>query len=324
MYAAVARWRRRYYEASPHRQHRLSRPVISVGNIAVGGRAKTPLAAYLARRLQALGERPSILSRGYARADAPDGVVIVRDPGGMRADLARSGDEPLMLARRFPGVAILVSPDRHLAGVLAEHHFGCTVHVLDDGFQHFQLHRDVDLVAVAPWDVQPARRFPIGRLREPLDALDSADAFVALDGAELESLAGGRPVFRGVRHHGAVCVEDPSGRRRETAPTRAVAFAGIAQPALFFRSLADAGWEIVRELRFRDHHRYTAADLTAIFSAARQSGAAMVVTTEKDLVRLLPFRPFPVAIGYPPLTVGIEPPASFDDWLRARLEDARR
>ena len=140
-YAAAARRRRERYARRPDLRIRLRRPVVSVGNLAVGGRGKTPLVATLARLLLEAGERPAILSRGYGRTRPEDGVVVVRDPDGIRADLARSGDEPLMLARQLPGVSILVSGDRYLAGRLAEHHFGSTVHVLDDGFQHLQLDR---------------------------------------------------------------------------------------------------------------------------------------------------------------------------------------
>ena len=112
VYAAVARGRRQYYARHPHLQRSLSRPVISIGNLAVGGRAKTPLAALVAARLRDMGERPAILSRGYARKNVADGVVVVRDPRGMRADLDRAGDEPLMLARQLDGVAVLVSSSR--------------------------------------------------------------------------------------------------------------------------------------------------------------------------------------------------------------------
>src|SRR4029079_673005 len=97
------------------------------------------------------------------------GVVAVRAPGGIRADLDRAGDEPLMLARQLEGVAVLVSSSRHLAGRLAEHHFGCTVHVLDDGVQHFAVARDADLVIVSSKDVERPATLPPGRLREPLD-----------------------------------------------------------------------------------------------------------------------------------------------------------
>ena len=143
-----------------------------------------------------MGERPAILSRGYGRRDAADGVVVVRDPGGIRSDLDRAGDEPLMLARQLEGVAVLVCPDRHLAGRLAEHHFGCTVHVLDDGFQHFALRRDADIVVVTredlpPPDVdRPPKTLPTGRLREPIDVLAAADALIQLQAGGWELATG--------------------------------------------------------------------------------------------------------------------------------------
>src|ERR687890_667778 len=106
VYAAAARRRRRYYAIRPHLRRMLSGPVISIGNIAVGGRAKTPLVALVARRLRDMGERPAILSRGYGRRDVADGVVVVRDPWGIRADIDRAGDEPLMLARNLDGMSV--------------------------------------------------------------------------------------------------------------------------------------------------------------------------------------------------------------------------
>jgi tetraacyldisaccharide 4'-kinase len=120
LYAAVMRRRREFYAARPDLRRRLRKPVISVGNIAVGGRGKTPTVAFLAKLLVERGERPAILSRGYARRVADDGVVVVRDRERILVDLARAGDESLMLARQLDGVPVLVAVDRHLAGVLAE------------------------------------------------------------------------------------------------------------------------------------------------------------------------------------------------------------
>src|SRR6188768_3623822 len=148
IYAAIVRRRRERYARRADLRRRLRRPVISVGNLAVGGRGKTPMVAAIARELLAMGERPAILTRGYARTRTEDGVVVVRDPDGIRADLARAGDEPLMLARCLPGASVLVCTDRYLAGRLAEHQFGASVHILDDGFQHLQLDRDIDIVMV--------------------------------------------------------------------------------------------------------------------------------------------------------------------------------
>jgi tetraacyldisaccharide 4'-kinase len=320
-YAAAARYHRSYYAHRPHLRRSLARPVISIGNIAVGGRAKTPLAAYVAARLRDMGERPAILSRGYGRPDAPDGVVVVRDPDGIRADLDRAGDEPLMLARQLEGVAVLVCPDRHLAGRLAERHFGCTVHVLDDGFQHFTLRRDADIVIVAREDVAGARTLPAGRLREPLDVLGAADAIVMLGDADLPGAR--QPAWRARRMPQPVRLVEPPGQLFAPGAGSILAVAGIADPAGFFADLRRAGWTIAREMRFRDHHRFSARETTEIFATARQSGAAAVVTTEKDLVRLLPFRPFPMAVGFAPMTLQIEEPETFDRWLRGRVDAAR-
>ena len=286
--------------------------MISIGNLAAGGRAKTPLAALVAVRLRDMGERPAILSRGYGRRDRTDGVVVVRDPDGIRADLDRSGDEPLMLARRLDGVSVLVCSSRYLAGRLAEHHFGCTVHVLDDGFQHFDLHRDADIVVVAPSDVEEPVTLPSGHLREPLDAAAAADAFIAL-GGEIRAGGPGRPTWTARKRIGPATITGP-----------VLAVAGLADPFAFFRDARDAGWSIARELPFRDHHRYTGDDLRRIEAEARGAGAAAVLTTEKDYVRLLPFRPFALPIVFAPLTLELEPIATFDAWLRERMDHARR
>jgi tetraacyldisaccharide 4'-kinase len=315
VYAAVARRRRRYYAVHPDLRRALSRPVISIGNLAVGGRAKTPLAALVASRLRDLGERPAILSRGYARRDAADGVVVVRDPRGIRADLDRAGDEPLMLARQLPGVAVFVSSSRYLAGRLAEHHFGCTVHILDDGFQHFDLQRDADILVVDRGDLERPETLPAGRLREPIDAAAAADAFVALDDAPVEQLAGSRPVWRARRRQGPARLADPAGTPVLPSAGPVVAVAGIAHPDGFFTDLKAAGWTIACELRYRDHHPYAAADVAHMAGAVRAAGARLIVTTEKDLVRLLPFRPFAVPVAYAPLTLEIEAPGALDAWL---------
>ena len=246
--------------------------------------------------------------------------MIVRDLDGIRADLDRAGDEPLMLARQLNGVVVLVSRQRYPAGRLAEDQFGCTVHVLDDGFQHFDLDRDADLVVIAAEDLE-GRTFPAGRLREPIDAATAADAFVAIGDAVLDTLASGRPVWRARRVHARDAVLDSGSPAAAGAPV--VALAGIAHPAAFFDDVRAAGWTIVRELPFRDHHRYSERDVAAIAAAADASRAACVLTTEKDFVRLLPFRPFPVPIGYLPMTIAVDRAAEFDDWLRAVLEKAR-
>ncbi len=274
------------------------------------------MAACVARILAELGERPAVLSRGYARTHHEDGVVVVSDPEGIRADLARAGDEPLMLARQLPGVAVLVSSDRYLAGRLAEHHFGTTVHVLDDGFQHLQLERDVDLVIVGRDDVTDQRTLPSGRLREPLDVLLAADAIVTTDdGIEVAPAGVDIPVFH---------------VRRETAPATpaetavaSLAVAGIASPSRFFAELRAAGWNIAGDLAFRDHHPYSRRDVDRLWREAAACGARQIVTTEKDLVRLLPFRPFTLPVTPVPLTMVPDALPEFRQWLAGSLRGAR-
>jgi tetraacyldisaccharide 4'-kinase len=175
LYGTAATWRRRWYAGHPSRRRRLERPVISVGNLNTGGSGKTPLVAHSAARLAARGERPAILSRGYARTSPTPGVTIVSDGAAVLASLEHSGDEPLMLARALPGVAVMVAANRYEAGRVAESTLGATVHVLDDGFQHLGLERDVDLLIAGAHDLSD-RVLPAGRLREPLTAAAAADA----------------------------------------------------------------------------------------------------------------------------------------------------
>ena len=166
--------RRSWYERHPQAQRSLDHPVISVGNLSVGGSGKTPIVATLVRLLLAMGHRPAILSRGYARRHTVDGVVVVHDGERVLVPVEHSGDEPQMLARALPGVPVLVCPDRHLAGRCAERKFGCTMMLLDDGFQHLSLGREVDLLVMPASDLDEGV-LPSGRLREPLDAASSAD-----------------------------------------------------------------------------------------------------------------------------------------------------
>ncbi len=312
-YAAIVRRRRERYARRPDLRMRLRRPVISVGNLAVGGRGKTPIVAAIARELLAMGERPAILTRGYARTRSQDGVVVVRDPDGIRADLPRSGDEPLMLARALPGVSVLVSSDRYLAGRIAEHQFAASVHILDDGFQHLQLERDVDIVLVGRDDVARPVTFPGGRLREPLDVLVVADAILAADDDVVVDAGGSEsPVFRTRRVLVTHSADEP-----------ALALAGVASPSRFFDDLRALGCRLVRTLAFRDHHPYSVRDLQRIVAEARSAGARVVLTTEKDYVRLLPHRPFAMPIECVPLTMEPDPLPEFRQWLAGSLRAAR-
>ena len=328
IYAAAASARRSYYRGHG-RQRRLERPVVSVGNLRVGGTGKTPAVAHVARILLEMGERPAILSRGYARRSAPDGVVVVSDGRRLCADLDRSGDEPLMLARAVGGARVLVSSDRFLAGSLAERHLDATVHVLDDGFQHLTLARGTDLLIVGVEDIADARTLPAGRLRESLSAASFAHAVLVPSGTDeqvrtVAASLGVETAFRLVRVPGEPRRLDLHGASAPARTTTAVlAVAGVARPDRFFEELRADGWDVKGTASFPDHHRYSRAEAAGLVESARSAGARAIVTTEKDLVRLLPFRPMPLPVLWVPLEVRIEPAPAFREWLAGRLAAER-
>ena len=323
IYGAGATWRRRWYLRNPARQRRLSRPVISVGNLRVGGSGKTPAVGQIARLLAARGMRPAILSRGYGRRVTPPGVTIVSDGAHILADVNTAGDEPLMLARALPTVPVLVCADRYLAGRTAERQFDITVHLLDDGFQHLQLARDVDLLVVAEDDLTE-RVFPAGRLREPLAGAASADALLVTAGY----LAAAGRVGRALGHATTFLVTRTIGPPRMVLTGDSVvipsghpvfAVAGIARPERFFGDLASAGWRVAGTLTFPDHHPFDQRDVDRITTEAKTARAAIVLTTAKDAVRLEPcdLRNLPVAAV--PLETSIEPADVFTQWLMERI-----
>jgi len=286
----------------------------------MGGRGKTPMAAFLARLLLDAGERPAILSRGYGRHVVEPGVVVVSDGARILADLASSGDEPMLLAREVPGAIVAVCEDRALAGTLAERALGATVHLLDDGFQHLALARDIDLVIVADADLA-GRALPFGRLREPVGALAAADA-ILIDGDSQAAARLGPPAFTLVRSHGTPVSVQPG---PPWPPDRfpVVAVAGIADPTRFYTMLEAEGWRLADRLTFKDHHRYGAADIARIAGAVRSSGASGVLTTSKDAVRLTAVAPLPVPVAAVPLAIHITPGEPFREWLFGRLREAR-
>jgi tetraacyldisaccharide 4'-kinase len=285
----------------------------------VGGTGKTPLVAQIVEWLLARGERPAILSRGYKRRRPDDGVVTVSDGSAILSDLDNAGDEPLMLARQLPRAVVCVAEDRHLAGVVAERVHGATVHVLDDGFQHVQLARDVDVLVTAAGEIANGRVLPRGRLREGREAAARAH-FVVVVGADQEMARveawelGIGAYSAGTRTSGALGALGALG-----APGAGVlAVAGIARPGQFFEMLRDTGHDVKGTIAFGDHHPYTRRDVDAIEAAVRKNNARRVITTAKDAVRMERFAPLPFDVVVAPLRLAI------DDWqaLTAMLEQA--
>jgi tetraacyldisaccharide 4'-kinase len=313
LYSQFVRSRRRYFQRRPDLRRRLGAPVISVGNLTVGGSGKTPLAGEIARLLIAMGERPSILSRGYRRATSTDGVVVVSDGRDILTDVAHAGDEPYMLARAVPGAVVVVHSSRYLAGRVAEARLGCTVHLLDDGFQHLALMRDIDLLVAPPADFLSTGTLPFGRFREPLDAAAVADALL-VPSADLADGSSRDQMIERLKVKEAFSftrtVDPPLDSLRSL---RVFAFAGIAKPEDFFAELERAGWQLAGRRAFSDHHVYSPHELEVLQREAKECGASLV-TTSKDFVKLQDVIEIP-------LRISIEP--AFRVWLQDRLAKAR-
>ncbi|MBI3105444.1 MAG: tetraacyldisaccharide 4'-kinase [Candidatus Rokubacteria bacterium] len=277
--------RERLYDLGVLRTGRLPCPVISIGNLTVGGSGKTPLVELAALTLAELGARPAVVSRGYRRDTR--GVQVVADRAGIRLGPRAAGDEPVLLAERLPGMPVVVGENRYEAGRLALEALGASVIVLDDAFQNRTIAKDVEVVAVsarAPWG--NGRLFPAGPLREPLGALRRAHLVVVTNGGRRMTASG--------------IVRDTGGGERlpphVVQGRRLLGFAGLASPRSFRETLACLGVALAGFVEFQDHHWYAAEDLSALVRQADVAGAEGLITTEKDWVRLrgLPPPPRPV------------------------------
>jgi tetraacyldisaccharide 4'-kinase len=268
LFGAAVGARNALYSRGVLASRRLERPVVSIGNLSVGGSGKTPFVLLLGDLLKQRGIAFDVLSRGYGRRTR--GVAVV-DPGGASRDF---GDEPLLIARKVQA-PVIIGEDRFAAGRLAEERFPSRLHLLDDGFQHRALARDFDIVLVTPEDAHD-RLLPAGRLREPLSALARADAVVLTSGAPEEAFPlEGKLVWRA---HRTIAPHD--------LPTHPLAFCAIARPQNFFVQLRNAGVDLAAEASFRDHHHYTEKDIRDLISAATRAEADGFITTEKDAVNL--------------------------------------
>ena len=282
--------RNRLYDRGTLCSHHLQAPVVSIGSISAGGAGKTPFLIMLGELLKQRGIGFNVLSRGYARRTK--GVALV-DVAGTPQEF---GDEPLLIARKL-GVPVIVAEDRYAAGQFAEERFGQQAHLLDDGFQHRRLAREFDIVLITKRDVEDTL-LPVGRLREPLSSLTRASAIVFVDGAASDRIpvAEGQSVWRVSRG-----ITPP-----ETADV-CIAFCDIARPQSFFEDLRKASIQLAGTRGFRDHYRYSAADIQSLLKLRQQSGATAFVTTEKDEVNLGGYLPQLQPIHIVPVHMQFEP-----------------
>lgn len=291
-------------------------PILSVGNLTVGGTGKTPMTQWLCRQLIVRGRRVGILSRGHGGTAA--GARVVSDGDAIFANAADAGDEPVLLARSLPGVPVLTGKDRRLSGRAALRQFSLDVLLLDDGFQYWQLKRDLDVVlldAIRPFDNGYA--LPRGLLREPKRHLRRAGVVVITRSNRLASdirqaliaqvallAPAARVFFASHRATELLPVNDIDATAKPVnwlSGRRIVALCGIAQPRSFLAILSEAGAIAERELIYADHAAYTAADVRKAEIAVRQTGAEALVMTEKDAVK------WPgIADGFPASALRIE------------------
>jgi tetraacyldisaccharide 4'-kinase len=305
---------------------RLPCKVVCVGNITVGGTGKTPMAMYVARVIKQAGYRVAVISRGYkGGAESSGGVVSNGQSIFMGPEQA--GDEPYMMACRLKDIPVIVGKNRHAAGMLALTNFEPDVIVLDDGFQHLRLQRDLDLVLLDHSDpFGNAHLLPRGILREPISSVARAAACIltrcranadsagtaALDSIK-KHMPQGRvftslhvPYFYRIARGARIACEPVADIFSaedigEPEHTKIFGFSGIARNQDFQKTVKELGFKVAGFLEFQDHHRYSQEDLKAILTAAENSGARCLVTTEKDSVRIPPHSPLPLDL----LIVGV-------------------
>lgn len=295
LYGIAAAARNFAFTAGLLRVRRVGVPVVSVGNLTAGGTGKTPLAEFIVRWFLARGKRVGVVSRGYGRRTS--GVVTVSDGSSLLADALDGGDEPVQIARKYPTVPVVVAERRVDAARTAAGNLGVEVLVLDDGFQHRYLHRDVDLVVMDEGnDVTKEPLLPAGLRRESLSSLRRARLIVTTRAGNERPpwLLTLRRWYPGAIVRSAY-VPDGFFRVRDSLPVsseglrecRVLAFSGIADPRSFLSNLNAAGLRVVDQVRFPDHHEYREADFTRLGHRLNAAGATIGVTTEKDAVRIL-------------------------------------
>jgi len=310
LYGTGVRLRLYAYKLGLFKRRSLPGFVLSVGNLTVGGTGKTPAVIMLARSALKKGYRVAVLSRGY-RGNYKTKTLEVSDGVEIKAGPKQAGDEPYLLSKNLPGIPVVVSRKRYFAGLFAHEKFGSDFFILDDGFQHLELERDLDLALVDAVDpVGNGRLLPRGPLREPIDQLSRADACIITraGGHTFDSNAADflktnfpeTPVF--FADHFADRVVFPfSEQTREPGilkGIRVAAFAAIAKPEIFKKTLTSLGADLAFFRGFRDHYHFTYDEIQSLVEMKDEHGAEYLLTTEKDWVRVASLAPECPGLGY--------------------------
>lgn len=296
VYGAIMRLRARCYSSGMCKVRRLPRPVISVGNLAVGGTGKTPVTAWIARQLLEQGLQVAVLSRGYG-GSLEGQVAVVADGQHLLLTPDQCGDEPYLLASTIPGLVVVIGSDRYRAGLLAMERLKPDIFLLDDGFQHLRLQRDLNIL------LMDCRRplgnglvLPAGPLREPASACQRANVVVYTRCA-----ATGAPAVVDLQLPQCLARHQIASFRRlsdgaelplgQLQGGTVAAFAGIADPQGFFDGLRQRGVELSATLELADHEAYGATTRAQVEVLLQQTGATFLLTTEKDGVKLRQLAP---------------------------------
>ncbi|HEX6190147.1 MAG TPA: tetraacyldisaccharide 4'-kinase [Pyrinomonadaceae bacterium] len=302
VYGAAVNIRSALYRNGVFKTQTVGVPVISVGNITTGGTGKTPLVEWIAGRLAGRGHRVCVLTRGYRRA-SPSERVVVSDGERIVADVEQSGDEAMMLARSLAGKAAVVCDANRVAGARwAIENLNPDVLILDDGYQHVRLARDLDIVTVDatnPWG--GGRLLPAGTLREPIDSLGRADCVIVtrtadgIEGGLQERIrqATDATTFRSTTVISRITSLESPELEADTEALRrhpVAAFCGIGNPIAFFQQLGAAGFDLRHTEVFRDHHKYSQTNIDHLTLRATEAGAQALITTAKDAVKLASMR----------------------------------
>ena len=297
VYGGLMLLREWLYAKGVFRRIGLSAPVLCVGNLTMGGTGKTPTVVALGLLLQQKGLRISVLTRGY-RGRHSGSPLLVSDGRQIIATAEWAGDEALLLAHRLPGAVVAVGKNRAEAGKWVESRFPVDVHLMDDGFQHLRLKRDLNLLLIDVTNPWSGGLPPLGRLREPVQGIRRADAVLlthvdprqdyAAIAETVHRHAPGIPILRGVSRisHAGIPQDKECIGREDFQGLEMLAFAGIGKPWFFFEGLKQLGARLRDQIAFPDHHRYTREDYRQISTRCRELKVKLVAITEKDAMRL--------------------------------------
>lgn len=331
-YGLAMKVREKLYTRGLLRRHSLPIPVISIGNLVLGGTGKTPTVRYLAEFLKAHGYSPAVISRGYGGKSRRK-INIVSDDGAVLMNSQQAGDEPYMLARALPGTPVLTGKRRIYPSHWAIEKFNSDILILDDGFQHLAVQRDIDIVLFDGTNLAGnSRIFPGGTLREPVAALNRCNAFLITGVTEknreksesfgklLQGRFTDKPVF--YSSNGSCNLKNPADETATSVDEKSFfAFCGIANPTRFEDSLKSLGVQLAGFVALPDHADYSQSVIDSICGKAAISGAKYLVTTEKDYVKI---KKLNISLSLHILEIRVQEESAFDAFILESLESAKK